>query len=225
MNQQAPVLTIDGPSGSGKGTASRAIAKRLGWHYLDSGAIYRSLAIVLERDGVALDDDKAIIDAASALQLSFRCEEPFAVLLNGEDVSAIIQSEKIGSIASQIAVRAEVRAVLLQKQRDFQQRPGLVADGRDMGTVVFPEAQFKLFLTASAQVRAERRYKQLREKGINVKIVEISRELEARDKRDRQRTNAPLVQANDAHRIESSALTIEEVVVHGVRLVEQGVAP
>lgn len=207
-----PVLTIDGPGGAGKGTVSRAIARKLGWHYLDSGAIYRALAIAVLRKNISLDDEAAIAKVAEGLNLSFQCNEKVAVLLDNDDISEQIQSETCGYAASKIAIYPAVRKALLQKQREFQKAPGLVADGRDMGTIVFPKAPYKVFLTARAGVRAERRYKQLKEKGIDVSLDRITRELEERDRRDRERANAPLVKADDAILIDSSDLTINEAI-------------
>ena len=212
MSPAAPVLAIDGPSGAGKGTISRAVAKMLGWHYLDSGAIYRSLAIAVACDKVSLDDERSIVQLANHLDLAFRCDDQLTVLLNGEDITDRIQSESCGNDASKIAAYGLVREALLYKQRAFQQPPGLVADGRDMGTVVFPQAEFKIFLTAISDVRAERRYKQLKEKGIDVSLKDIRSELEERDRRDKARSNAPLVMAGDAVLIDTSELTIDEVV-------------
>jgi len=212
MSPAAPVLAIDGPSGAGKGTISRAVAKKLGWHYLDSGAIYRSLAIAVARDKVSLDDERAIVQVANRLDLAFRCDDRLIVLLDGENITDRIQSEACGNDASKIAAYGLVREALLHKQRSFQQPPGLVADGRDMGTVVFPQAEFKIFLTARSDVRAERRYKQLKEKGIDVSLKTIRSELEERDRRDTARSHAPLVMADDAVLIDTSDMTIEEVV-------------
>jgi cytidylate kinase len=169
-----PVLTIDGPSGAGKGTISRLMAKQLGWHYLDSGSIYRSLAIALINNNIAADDVKQVVEVATNLNLQFECGDELKVKLENQDISDQLGTESTGSLASKIAAIPEVRAVLLQKQRDFQQSPGLVADGRDMGTVVFPEAEHKVFLTASAEESARRRYKQLIEKGIDANLARYS---------------------------------------------------
>jgi CMP/dCMP kinase len=219
VSPAAPVLAIDGPSGAGKGTISRAVAKMLGWHYLDSGAIYRSLAIAVGRDRVPLDDEQSIVQVANQLELVFRCDDQLTVLLDGEDITGRTQSESCGNDASKIAAYGLVREALLHKQRAFQQPPGLVADGRDMGTVVFPQAEYKIFLTASSDVRAERRYKQLKEKGIDVSLKTIRSELDERDQRDTARSHAPLAMADDAVLIDTSELTIEEVIERVVEVV------
>ena len=216
-----PVLTIDGPSGAGKGTVSRLVAKKLGWNYLDSGSIYRSLAIALIQKEIDPTDVSKIIESAKTMALAFECNDELLIKLNGEDVTAQLGTEATGNIASIVAAIPEVRQVLLQKQKDFKKPPGLVADGRDMGTVVFPEANFKVFLTASAAERAGRRYKQLIEKGIDVKIQQITREIEERDSRDKGRKAAPLAQADDALYIDSSAMTIEAVIAKVLSLVPQ----
>lgn len=207
-----PILTIDGPSGSGKGTVSRLMAKQLGWHYLDSGSIYRSLAIALQQQGVAGDDLNQIVAIAKNMDLHFDCGDDLRVKLGNEDISDQLSTEEIGSLASKVAAIPDVRAVLLQKQRDFKQLPGLVADGRDMGTVVFPEAECKVFLTASAEERARRRYKQLIEKGIDANLVQITQDIQSRDLRDKQRSTAPLAMAADALYIDSSEMTIAAVI-------------
>lgn len=212
MSTDVPVLTIDGPSGSGKGTASRAVAKALGWNFLDSGAIYRSLAIAVLRSGVSLDDLETIEQLARSMDLRFSADDPPRVYLNGEDIADEIPTETCGNTASRIAACGSVRKALLDKQREFRQAPGLVADGRDMGTVVFPDASFKVFLTASAEVRALRRHKQLMEKDINVSLADLTREIEERDRRDRERAEAPLVMAEGAILVDSSELTIQQVV-------------
>jgi cytidylate kinase len=212
MSADVPVLTIDGPSGAGKGTASRAVARQLGWHFLDSGAIYRSLAVAVLRSGTSLDDVDAIVRIAEGLDLQFTADDPPRVLLNGEDIAGQISTEACGNAASRIAAYGPVRKALLDKQREFRKAPGLVADGRDMGTVVFPDASFKIFLTASAEVRALRRYKQLKEKGIDVSLENLTKEIEERDRRDRERTEAPLVMAEGAVPIDSSELAIDQVV-------------
>jgi cytidylate kinase len=207
-----PVLTIDGPSGAGKGTVSRAVAKQLGWHYLDSGSIYRSLAIAVLEQHVELTDIAAVVSVAQAMQLEFECGNELVVKLDGVDITTQLGTETTGNTASVIAAYPEVRQVLLQKQKDFKKTPGLVADGRDMGTVVFPDAQKKVFLTASAEERANRRYKQLIEKGISANLNQITQEITARDKRDQERKTAPLVAANDALVIDSSNLSIQQVI-------------
>lgn len=212
MVASVPVLTIDGPGGAGKGTVSRAVARRLGWHYLDSGAIYRALAVAVQRRGIVPDDLSAVVQCARGMALEFPADHGLTVLLDGNDISSAIQQETIGAAASRIAQHAEVRAVLLEKQRAFCRPPGLVADGRDMGTVVFPGARYKIFLTASAEVRAQRRFKQLLDQGINVNLDLLTQELAVRDSRDRQRAIAPLVPAGDAVEIDSSCLSIDQVI-------------
>jgi CMP/dCMP kinase len=216
-----PILTIDGPSGAGKGTVSRIVAKKLGWNYLDSGSIYRSLAIAILQKNVDLTNENEILQIAQTLDLAFECDDELVVKLNGEDITAQLGTEVTGNVASIVAAFPEVRQVLLQKQKDFKKPPGLVADGRDMGTVVFPDADIKVFLTASASERAERRYKQLMEKGIDVSIQRITREIEERDCRDKGRKIAPLVQADDALYIDSSAMTIDAVIDQVLSLVPQ----
>lgn len=214
-----PVLTIDGPSGAGKGTVSRAVAKRLGWHYLDSGSIYRSLAIAVLDAGTPVDDEAAVTAVAERLDLKFDCGDALRVFLDGADITDRLASEATANIASKVAALPQVRRVLLQKQRDFRQPPGLVADGRDMGTVVFPEAAYKVFLTASAEERALRRYKQLKEKGIDVNLVKITQEIEERDRRDQERGTAPLAMSSDALYIDSSALSIDAVIGEVLNLI------
>lgn len=214
-----PVLTIDGPSGAGKGTISRAIAQQLGWHYLDSGAIYRALAIAVLQQGVDMLDVAAVTAVAEAMDLEFECGEHLVVKLAGQVISPLLGTEETGHVASTIAAYPAVRAVLLQKQKDFQQSPGLVADGRDMGTVVFPEAAFKVYLTASAATRAMRRYKQLKEKGIDAMLAQITQDIEARDRRDQERAAAPLAMAQDAHYIDSSDMTLEQVMAEVLQLI------
>ncbi|MDT8406848.1 MAG: (d)CMP kinase [Methylococcales bacterium] len=208
----APVLTIDGPSGAGKGTVSRVLAARLGWHYLDSGAIYRALALAVRQAGIALDDVPAIVGVAEAMVLTFQCQPEYRVFLDAREITDTLPLEATGESASVIAAYPEVRQALLEKQRAFCQKPGLVADGRDMGTVVFTSATVKVFLTASAEQRALRRFKQLIEKGIDANLAKITEAIEARDLRDRSRSHAPLLAAEDAILIDSSALTIDQVV-------------
>ncbi|MFI3158348.1 MAG: (d)CMP kinase [Methylococcaceae bacterium] len=214
-----PVLTIDGPSGAGKGTVSRAVAKKLGWNYLDSGSIYRSLAIAVLKQAVDLEDEAAIVNVAQTMALEFDCNDELAVRLNGEDITTQLGLESTGNAASIVAALPEVRRVLLQKQKDFKQLPGLVADGRDMGTVVFPEAENKVFLTASAAERAKRRYKQLIGKGIDANLVQITNEIEERDRRDLGRKAAPLAMASDALYIDSSDMTLASVIEEVLNLI------
>lgn len=212
MTNFVPVITIDGPSGSGKGTVSRKIARELGWHFLDSGAIYRSLAMATLRAGVPLDDFAAVAGIARSMDLSFTAEDPPRVLLDGGDIAGEIGTEACGNAASCIASSPTVREALLEKQRAFLRSPGLVADGRDMGTVVFADAPCKVFLTASAQARAIRRYKQLKDKGLDVNLVSLTREIEERDRRDRERPISPLVMADGAFFVDSTDLTIDQVI-------------
>ncbi len=219
----APVLTIDGPSGSGKGSITQLIARKLGWHLLDSGALYRLTALAAQRNGVEFDRADAVADCAAALNISFEPSdfgEPVKVLLDGEDVSKAIRTETAGNNASLVAAYPAVRAALLQRQRDFRQAPGLVADGRDMGTVVFPDAQYKVFMIASAQARAERRYKQLKAQGEDVRIATLLQEIEERDARDMGRANAPLKPADDAVTIDTTRLSIEEVLEEVLALIK-----
>ncbi|WP_020562927.1 (d)CMP kinase [Methylosarcina fibrata] len=214
-----PVLTIDGPSGAGKGTVSRRVAKQLGWHYLDSGSIYRSLAVAVQKQAIDMNDAAAIARVAESMVLEFDCGAELVVRLNGVDITAEIPLESTGKIASIVASMPEVRSRLLQKQRDFKKSPGLVADGRDMGTVVFPDAETKVYLTASARERASRRYKQLIEKGIDANLSQITLEIEERDRRDMERESAPLAMASDAVYIDSSAMTIESVIEEILNLI------
>lgn len=218
-----PVLTIDGPSGSGKGSITQMVAKRLGWHILDSGALYRLTALAAERAGVALDDAKSLAEIARDLDIEFLASEagePVKVLLRGEDVSQALRLESTGNSASKVAVLTEVREALLQRQKDFRQTPGLVADGRDMGTVVFPDAPYKVFLTASAQARAERRYTQLKLQGEGVRIATLLREIEQRDARDMGRKAAPLKAADDAVTIDTTAFSIDQVLEKVLSLID-----
>jgi cytidylate kinase len=214
-----PVLTIDGPSGAGKGTVSRLIAQKLGWHYLDSGAIYRALALELTEKDVLHESIAEIVEVAFAMDLVFECGENQSVILNGQDITDLLGLESTGNNASKIAAIPEIRAALLQKQHDFKQAPGLVADGRDMGTVVFPDAKYKVFLTASASERAERRYKQLKQKGIDANLSKITADIQERDQRDGERQISPLVPAADAVYIDSSTLSIQAVVAEVLSLV------
>jgi cytidylate kinase len=214
-----PVLTIDGPSGAGKGTVSRAVAKKLGWNYLDSGSIYRSLAIAVLKQAADLADQAAIVNIAQTMVLEFDCNDELVVRLDGEDITSLLGLESTGNAASIVAALPEVRRVLLQKQKDFKRLPGLVADGRDMGTVVFPDAEYKVFLTASAAERANRRYKQLIEKGNDANLTQITNEIEERDRRDMERKTAPLAMANDALYIDSSNMTLNSVIEEVMNLI------
>jgi cytidylate kinase len=214
-----PVLTIDGPSGAGKGTVSRLVAKQLGWNYLDSGSIYRALAIALLQQGVDLTDEAAVVKVAQTMNLAFECGDELIVKLEGADITPQLGLETTGNTASIIAVLPKVRAALLAKQQSFRQGAGLVADGRDMGTVVFPDAQHKVFLTASSEERARRRYKQLKEKGIDANLSDLIVDIEARDKRDTERATAPLVQAENALYIDSSNMSITAVIEEILNLI------
>ena len=213
MNK-VPVVTIDGPSGSGKGTVSQRLAAELGWHFLDSGALYRLLACAAQRDGIDLDDASTLADLAGRIDAEFGCSEngEERVLLNGEDVTDRLRCEETGNAASRVAALPAVRTALLAWQRRYRRPPGLIADGRDMGTVVFPDAAVKIFLEARPEERALRRYKQLKEKGNNVSLEAVVAEVRARDERDRSRATAPLVAAADATVIDSSDLDIEATV-------------
>lgn len=210
-----PVLTIDGPSGSGKGTLSRLIATRLGWHLLDSGAMYRAVGYAASLAGIDLSDAEAVTRCAEHTRIGFRdpgAGDETRVLVNGQDASDDIRTETCGAAASAIAAIPSLRAALLDKQRAFRKAPGLVADGRDMGTVIFPDASPKVFLTASAAERAQRRHKQLKDKGLRVTLADLLREIEARDRRDAERAVAPLKPAADAVVIDTTGMPIGEVV-------------
>lgn len=222
----APVLTIDGPSGSGKGTISRLVAAQLGWHYLDSGALYRAVGIAAGWADIDLSDASALVRCAFDTHVSFRDDangEP-RVIVNDVDVTDALRTETAGAAASAIAAIPEVRAALKERQRVFRQQPGLVADGRDMGTVIFPDAAFKVFLTASAEERAERRYKQLKDKGVSITMDGLLREILARDARDANRAVAPLRPANDAVHIDTTGLSIASVVAQVLSVVSKPVA-
>lgn len=209
-----PVLAIDGPSGSGKGTVARRVAKRLGWHLLDSGALYRLVAVDAARKGVALDDPAALAELAARLDVQFltASDGRERILLAGNDVTAAVRSEEAGLGASAVASIPPVRNALFDRQRAFRQAPGLVADGRDMGTQVFADALLKVFLTASPEERARRRHKQLKDKGIDVSLAAVSRDIVDRDRRDSERLVAPLRPAEDARMLDSSSMSIDEVV-------------
>ncbi len=211
------IITIDGPSGTGKGTLASRLTRRLGWHLLDSGALYRVVAYQAQQLDVPLDETETVAKIAGSLPLDFQIEnEAVRILLNSADITDSVRSEAAGSAASQVAALPEVRSALLLFQRNFLRPPGLVADGRDIGTVVFPTADLKIFLTASPNVRARRRYKQLKQKGIDVNLARLSEDIAARDKRDEQRDVSPLLPAPDAITLDTTALSIirvEETVV------------
>lgn len=219
-----PVLTIDGPSGSGKGTISRRVADVLGWHYLDSGALYRAVGVAAAWEGVDLDDDAAVEACARRTRIRFADGEDGEprVLVNDQDATDQLRLETTGAAASSIAAKPGVRAALVEMQHDFRQPPGLVADGRDMGTVIFADAAFKVFLTASATERAERRHKQLMDKGVSVNLGSLLGEIIARDERDANRAVAPLKPAPEAVVIDTTGMGIEAVVARVLDHVQEG---
>jgi len=210
VESHSPVVTIDGPSGSGKGTISQLVAKQLAWSYLDSGALYRLLALAAQHHSLQLDDEDSLETLAEHLDVEFTPKG--VILLEGEPVDDILRTEETGKMASVVAALPKVRQALLARQRAFAQAPGLVADGRDMGSTVFPSAEVKIFLTASAKARAERRYKQLKEKGFDVNVAHLLQDIESRDLRDTQRSSSPLKAADDAIEIDTTSLSIDEVV-------------
>ena len=219
--QSVPVLTIDGPSGSGKGTISRLVASRLGWHYLDSGALYRGVGVAASWAGLDLADPAALVRCAFDAHISFEdaADGELRVTVNGVDATDELRTETAGAAASAIAAVPEVRAALRDRQRACRRPPGLVADGRDMGTVIFPSAAYKVFLTASPDERAERRYKQLKDKGVSVIFDDLLREILSRDARDANRAVAPLRPADDAVCIDTTGLGIDTVVERVLALV------
>ncbi len=214
-DHSTPVITVDGPGGSGKGTLSGMLAARLGWHLLDSGALYRLLAFAAQKRGTDLADEQALVELAANLDVQFIADAEGGeqrIMLEGDDVSRTIRTETVGAGASRVAALPAVRQALLARQQAFRETPGLVADGRDMGTVVFPDAQLKIFLTASPEIRAERRYRQLLEKGETASLAGLLDEINARDERDMNRSIAPLRPAEDAVLIDSSHMSIENVL-------------
>ena len=204
-----PVVTIDGPGGAGKGTVASAIANALGWHLLDSGALYRIIAVAGVADGIALDDAQALVEMSEGLDIVF---DDGQVRVNGANLTDAIRTEEAGNSASQVAALPPVRDAIFALQQGFQRAPGLVADGRDMGTVVFTDAPVKIFLDASAEARAERRYNQLKNNGLGVNLRALLEQIQERDARDRERAVAPLKPAEDALIIDSTEMTIDEVV-------------
>ncbi len=212
--QQSPVMTIDGPGGSGKGTICRLVAQKLGWHLLDSGAIYRVLALAALHHDIAAEDEEALQPLAAHLDVQFNADDQgnVRITLEGENVTHTIRTEEVGSVASKIASLPRVREALLRRQRAFREMPGLVADGRDMGTVVFPTAEVKIFLTADAEERARRRYLELKQKGHDVNIGDLLHEIQTRDERDMNRAVAPLKPAEDAYILDSTNKSIEQVL-------------
>ena len=209
MSAAIPVITIDGPTASGKGTVAQRVASALGWGVLDSGALYRLTALAVQQQAIDPENETAVADVAATLNVQFR---PNEILLGGQDVSEVIRQEHVGNLASRLAPNPKLRAALLSRQRAFRLAPGLVADGRDMGTIVFPDAQVKIFLIADVQARAQRRAKQLIEKGISANLEDLLADMRARDARDTQRSVAPLIAAKDAHVVDSSTLTIDQTV-------------
>lgn len=219
-----PMITIDGPSGTGKGTLCGILAFRLGWHLLDSGALYRIIATGAMKHGIHWDDEEGLATLALALDATFKVSDSgylVEVYFENEEVSAKIRTEDCGRYASIVAAYPKVRKALLDRQRAFRQMPGLVADGRDMGTVVFPDAKLKIYLTANANVRAERRHKQLKHQGISVNLAQLSADIAERDIRDSERKTSPLRPADDAIIVDTSDVTIQQVVEHVAGLVEE----
>lgn len=220
--ERVPVVTIDGPGGSGKGTISLLLAERLGWHFLDSGALYRLVAVAAMERGIASHDEAALTGLASELDVEFAIRDhALVVLIHAKQVEASLRSEEVSVFASRVAALGGVRKALVDRQRAFRRPPGLVADGRDMGTVIFPDASLKVYLTASAEERANRRHKQLKEKGENVNLSRLFHEIEKRDERDRSRDIAPLRPAEDAHIIDSTELSIEMVLKKIMKLLNE----
>jgi len=229
-----PVLTIDGPSGSGKGTIVQLVAQKLGWHMLDSGALYRLVAFGSQNNQLSLDNEDDIANYAANLAVEFKLvnvkpvaekaqhSQELQIILEGNVVGAELRTEVTGNAASKVAAMPKVRQALFQRQRDFRQNPGLVADGRDMGTTIFPDAKVKVFLTASAEERAQRRYKQLKDKGISGNLAALLRDINERDERDSQRSASPLKPAEDAVIIDTSDLSIEQVVEQVLAICEKG---
>jgi cytidylate kinase len=227
MKKNIPVITIDGPSGTGKGTLCQLLARSLGFHLLDSGSLYRVLALAARQHAVSLDNEDALEVLAAHLDTQFSTEDARKsprIILEGEDVSDALRTEECGEDASKLAVFPKVRHALLERQRAYAETPGLVTDGRDMGTVVFPQAILKIFLSASREIRSERRYSQLKEKGINASLAQVVAELANRDQRDRGRQVSPLVPASDAIEIDTTSLSIDEVLRKVLAMVHERLA-
>ena len=222
MNNQVPVVTIDGPTASGKGTICKLVAQKLGWHLLDSGSLYRLVALAALEQQTPLEDEESIKNIATSLDVKFEISHnnnnDIIILLSNKNVTTAIRREEVGNAASQIAVLASVRRALLVRQRAFRQAPGLVADGRDMGTVVFPDAILKIFLTASAEERAKRRYKQLSDKGIGVTLADLFADIRQRDERDMNRAASPLIAAEDAYQLDTTEMTPQVVLERVIQL-------
>lgn len=224
-NPMPPVITIDGPGGSGKGTVSRILAKQLGWHFLDSGALYRLVALGARNHAIPLYNEPALETLAAYLDVQFETDHDMQgrIILEGEDVTGALRDESCGNDASRVAILPGVRRALLGRQREFLIPPGLVADGRDMGTVIFPTAQLKIFLTASAEERANRRYKQLKDKGLDVNLADLLNDIRERDARDSTRSVAPMQAAPDAILVETTGVSIDAVIQRIVELWERAV--
>jgi len=225
MNSNAPVLTIDGPSGAGKGAVSAELARRLGWQVLDSGAVYRAVALAALEHDVSESDEPALVRLARDLPLDFRpADDGVEVLLDGRPVGPLLRSEDVSVMASRVAAIPAVRKALLELQRSCRRAPGLVADGRDMGTIVFPDAELKIFLEASVEERANRRYKQLKNKGENVILARLFQDMQERDRRDRERSVAPTLPADDAVVVDSTRMTLDQVIARIESLARERIA-